>query len=106
MKKIFKSIVLIISLVLLVNANELEKQWEVSGFSMPESIVASPNSKFIYISNVNAKESGYISRLTKDGKVDSYKWIEGLNNPAGLALFEEKLYVGDSTQVHIIDVKK
>ena len=60
----------------------------------------------MYVSNVNKNEKGYISRITKDGKVDDYKWITGLNNPAGLALYQDKLYVGDGTELHIIDVKK
>ena len=84
----------------------LTKNWELTGFSMPESIVASPTENWLYVSNVNKNEKGYISRITKDGKVDNYNWVTGLNNPAGLALYQDKLYVGDGTELHIIDVKK
>lgn len=73
---------------------------------MPESIVASPAEDWLYVSNVNQNENGYISRITKTGKVDNYKWVTGLNNPAGLALYQDKLYVGDGTELHIIDVNK
>ncbi|WP_051224231.1 carboxymuconolactone decarboxylase family protein [Flavobacterium tegetincola] len=86
--------------------DKLTKNWELNGFSMPESIVASPTENWLYVSNVNKNEKGYISRITKDGKVDNYKWVTGLNNPAGLALYQDKLYVGDGTELHIIDVKK
>lgn len=86
--------------------DKLTKNWELTGFSMPESIIASPTENWLYVSNVNKNEKGYISRITKDGKVDNYKWVTGLNNPAGLALYQDKLYVGDGTELHIIDVKK
>lgn len=88
------------------SSNELIKNWELEGFSMPESIVASPTEDWLYVSNVNQNEKGYISRITKAGKVDNYKWVTGLNNPAGLALYQDKLYVGDGTELHIIDLKK
>ncbi|MFC6268152.1 carboxymuconolactone decarboxylase family protein [Frigoriflavimonas asaccharolytica] len=86
--------------------DKLTKNWELTGFSMPESIVASATENWLYVSNVNKNEKGYISRITKDGKVDNYNWVTGLNNPAGLALYQDKLYVGDGTELHIIDVKK
>ncbi|MGR7814361.1 carboxymuconolactone decarboxylase family protein [Lacinutrix undariae] len=88
------------------STDQLVKNWELEGFAMPESIVASPTEDWLYVSNVNQNEKGYISRITKAGKVDNYKWITGLNNPAGLALYQDKLYVGDGTELHIIDVKK
>jgi len=88
------------------STDQLIKNWELDGFVMPESIVASPTEDWLYVSNVNQNDKGYISRITKDGKVDNYKWITGLNNPAGLALYQDKLYVGDGKELHIIDVKK
>ena len=83
-------------------ANELTKIWEIQGFLMPKSIVAS--SDYIYVSNVNADKKGFISRLTKEGKVDTLHWITGLDNPAGLALLGNSLYVGDGSRVHVIDI--
>ena len=32
--------------------------------------------------------------------------IEGLNQPCGLAIYGNKLYVGDQNKVHIIDIEK
>ena len=85
----------------------ISKKWELSGFKFPESVVADPNSEWIYVSNIVDRETpGYISRISKDGKLDNYKWIEGLNQPCGLEIFDNKLYVGDQDKVHIIDIKK
>lgn len=106
MRTIFNILVVSFCLISSSQATQLEKLWETNGFSMPESMATSENSNWIYVSNVNAKEKGFISRLSKDGKIDNLKWITGLNNPAGLALYGDKLYVGDSSEVHIIDVKK
>ncbi len=82
----------------------LKQLWEVDGFSMPESVLATPNSDYIYVSNVNGSNPGFISRLTKDGKVDNMKWVDGLDSPTGLALYENLLYTGSNTRVDIIDV--
>lgn len=84
---------------------QLVKNWELNGFSMPESIVVSPTENWLYVSNVNQNSKGYISRISKDGKVENYKWVTGLNSPAGLALYQDKLYVGDGKELHIINVK-
>jgi len=87
--------------------NILNKNWETTGFAMPESVVADPNSNWVYVSNiVNNKTSGYISRVSKSGKVDNYKWLEGLNQPCGLAIYGNLLYAGDQDKLHIIDIEK
>lgn len=85
----------------------ISKIWEMDGFEMPESVVADPNSDWIYVSNiVNQDTPGYISRVSKSGKVDNYKWLEGINQPCGLGIYNNILYVGDQDKVHIIDIKK
>ncbi|MFD1552664.1 hypothetical protein DNU06_09140 [Putridiphycobacter roseus] len=84
-----------------------EKQWELEGLSMPESIFASPNHDWLYVSNVNPKgNGGYISKVSKDGKVVDEKWIDGLTGPTGSDMYEGKLYVADQKHVRIIDIEK
>ena len=85
----------------------VEKQWENEGLSMPESIFASPNHDWLYVSNVNPKgNGGYISKVSKEGKVVEEKWIEGLSGPCGSDMYNGKLYVADQKHVRIIDVEK
>ncbi len=93
---------------LVSNTSEaITKKWEAKGFQFPESIVADPTSDWIYVSNIVSREApGYISRISKNGKVVDYNWIGGLNQPCGLAIFDDKLYVGDQDKVHIIDIEK
>lgn len=85
----------------------VEKQWEIDGFSMPESIFASSNHEWLYVSNVNQKgNGGYISKVSKDGKVIEDKWIDNLSGPCGSDMYQGNLYVADQKFVRIIDVEK
>ena len=101
---------LVVALVLLFQIvlaqGQIEKKWETSGFVMPESVVADANSDWLYVSNiVNRTTPGYISRISKSGEMDQEKWLEGLDQPCGMDIYDGKLYVGDQTKVHIIDIE-
>ena len=82
----------------------LSKKWEVAGFKMPESVYASANHQWLYVSNVNGPKAGFISRVSKDGVIDELQWATGLQNPTGSDIYQNKLYVADSTQLHAIDL--
>lgn len=85
----------------------LKPIWELDGFKEPECVFTFPGHKWIYVSNSNGpKPPGYISRISKDGKVDNYKWIEGLKRPTGMDEYNGYLYVVDLDEVHKIDIKK
>ncbi|QED36907.1 hypothetical protein FK178_03905 [Antarcticibacterium arcticum] len=78
---------------------------KVEGFSHPESVVFDPVHNTLLVSNIGEKEpgDGFISRLGLDGQIISTKWVEGLNDPKGLLLLGNKLYVTDNTDLVIID---
>lgn len=80
-----------------------EKQWETDGFSMPESVYASANHDWLYVSNVNGQNSGFISRVSKNGEIDNLQWATGLNSPTGMDMYNEKLYVADGTVLRVIN---
>ncbi|WP_422092059.1 antibiotic biosynthesis monooxygenase [Tenacibaculum ovolyticum] len=83
----------------------LEKLWEVEDVIMPESILAIPNHDFIYVSVINTyQKEGYISRYTKDGKLDTKEWVKGISVPTGMSFLDGKIYVVDQSQVHVIDM--
>ncbi|MFT3738149.1 MAG: hypothetical protein QM786_05285 [Breznakibacter sp.] len=89
---------------------DLIRKWETdSVFLKPESALYDPASKFVYISNINGEylakdNNGFISRITTDGKVDSLKWAVGMDNPQGMGLWNNKLYVADIDRVAIFDL--
>jgi hypothetical protein len=61
------------------NGLSIEKKWEASGFSQPESVLSIPMHPWLYVSNVNGEDAGgYISRMALDGTVDDFKWVDGI----------------------------
>jgi sugar lactone lactonase YvrE len=71
----------------------------------PESVVFDRERNVLYVSNINQsnRESkdgdGFISRLRPDGEVDQLYWVSGLNDPKGLALHNNILYVADIEEI-------
>ena len=85
--------------------------FEISeGILHPESIVYSPIHSAFFVSNVasgnplETKPVGYLSKISKDGKVINAKWVTGLHAPKGLAIVGDDLYVTDVTRVHKISI--
>lgn len=85
-------------------AASLSPQWELSGFSGPESVYVSPEHQWVYVTNINGERNGFISKLSKDGQLNQLKWVDGLGMPTGMGMFQNNLYVADGKKVHIIDV--
>ncbi|MFD2542672.1 hypothetical protein ACFSSB_10125 [Lacinutrix gracilariae] len=79
-------------------------KWELDGFKMPESVYASPNHKWLYVSNTNGAAPGFISRVSKDGVIDNLNWTTGLTSPTGSDVYKNTLYVADQKQVHLINL--
>lgn len=93
-----------------VNAAEQQPLWQLDGLNQPESVLAGPNGKVLYISNINGQpaeknKKGYISRATADGKIIDKHWIDGLDAPKGMAISQGNLYVADMQTVHVISLK-
>ncbi len=83
-----------------------EKVTTITGLSTPESVLWSAKEDVWFISNINgsplAKDgNGFISRVSRDGVVDSLHFIESgkngvtLNGPKGLAQVGDTLWVAD-----------
>jgi hypothetical protein len=80
--------------------------WSLDGFMNPESVYA--NGSGYYVSNLNGGPldkdgNGFISKVTADGKMETLKWIEGLNAPKGMVMSGTKLYVSDIDNLIEID---
>lgn len=82
------------------------ESWSTDGFSMPESVVSIPGHPFIYVSNVNGDDAeGFVSRVSKNGTIDSLKWVDGIQTPTGMVAYQGDLFVVDQTQVHRINIE-
>jgi sugar lactone lactonase YvrE len=106
---VFAFLCLLLVFCVQVNAQTLEKLWEVAGLEGPESIVFDSKQKVYYVSNiagspVDKDGNGYISKLDEKGSILTQKWITGMNAPKGLGIHNGKLYVADIDNVLIIDI--
>lgn len=92
-------------------ADELLPLWEIDGFDQPESVVANPMEKAIYVSNINGQPTelngkGYISKVSMDGNVLKKHWLNHLDAPKGMAIFGDNLYIADMQQVHQVSISE
>lgn len=89
------------------NLPNLEQAWVTTGFSAPEGVTT--DGDVLYISNVagegDAKDGeGWISRVSMQGEVLEEKWVDGLNAPKGMAIYQGKLFASDFDAYHVIDI--
>jgi len=88
-------------------AATLEPLWTTKGLSNPESIIEIDGA--LYVSNVagegDAKDGkGFISKLGRDGSIETLSWVDGLDAPKGLAAEAGRLFVSDVTSLVEIDL--
>ena len=96
------------------NAKVVQKWATADTFSTPESVCYDKKADVLYVSNTSNKPNveiqalgnGFISKLSKDGKVINLKWVTGINSPKGLGILGRKLYAADVTCVREIDIDK
>jgi hypothetical protein len=82
------------------------KAWKAEGgFRTPESVVFDEANRVFYVSNYDAYDpSGgqgkqAISRVSAGGDILDIEWAVGLNNPTGMALYEDRLFVAERSGV-------
>lgn len=79
---------------------------QVSGLESPHSFLADPATNSYFISNINGESeardnNGFITKLSDDGRITAFKFIEGghgdvtLHAPKGMAVVDQVLYVTD-----------
>jgi len=78
----------------------VQRIWSTeSSLKIPESVVYDPIRDIVYVSNYdgynpsNNQGKQFLSKLSPDGKIQKLKWGEGLNNPTGMAIHQDRLYV-------------
>ena len=79
---------------------------KLTGFSHPESVIYDEASEYFYVSNMadDTEGDGFISRVSRKWKEQEHRWITGLNDPKGLVVKGDKLYVTDVT--HLLEIDK
>ena len=80
---------------------KLVKAWETdTTLRTPESVLYDPRTDVLYVTNIDGKSdaldgSGFISKVSLDGKIENLRWTSGLNAPKGMGLYKNRLYVTD-----------
>jgi DNA-binding beta-propeller fold protein YncE len=93
-------------------SHRLAKKWETEAqLRIPESVYFDAERKVLYVSNIDGEPwgddgKGSIAKVGLDGKIIAVDWISGLNAPKGTAMRDSRLYVGDLTNVVVIDIDK
>ncbi len=71
-----------------------------------------PKRALLYVTNFNQLNLGnplayqFISKLSPDGEIIDLKWIDNLDNPLGITLHNDRIYVAERGGVAIIDPRK
>lgn len=80
---------------------------KLQGLSHPESIVYDKEMEVFYVSNMAGKEDndGFISKISKAGEIQDTLWVKNLNDPKGLLVQEDRVFVTDVTSLVEIDRK-
>lgn len=87
-------------------------KWQTdSVLQVPESVIYDAERNQIYVSNINGKPTdkdgnGFISVLNVNGDITNLKWIENLDAPKGMGIYNTKLYVTNITELVEIDIDK
>jgi dipeptidyl aminopeptidase/acylaminoacyl peptidase len=76
-----------------------------------ESVFFDENRNQLYVSCMNgsgeeSEGDGYIALLAPDGAIKSLHWVTGLNDPKGMGVFRDTLYVADINELVVIDVER
>ena len=93
-------------------SQNLTKVWSTGdGLKTPESAFFDQSTNCIYVSNIDGNPTekdgnGFISILNADGKMQTLKWITGLNAPKGQAIHKDNYYVADIDELIVVSIKE
>ena len=85
----------------------LTPEIKLTGFSHPESVIYDAGTEYFYVSNMADKTEGdgFISRISRKWKEQEHHWVKGLNDPKGLVIKVDRLYVTDVNVLVEIDLE-
>lgn len=93
--------------------NGMTKLWETEKvFSISESVLWDPKREVLYVTNFDQLNMGnptvyqYISKISLKGEILKLRWADSLNNPLGMTIYDDRIYVAERNQVAVIDLDK
>jgi len=95
--------------------DRMTKAWETEAvFLTPESVVYDPAQKSLFVSSFDNQfkkdvgpedYTGFISKLKITGEIEALKWAAPLHGPCGLAIYKNKMYTVERSNLTEIDLK-
>jgi len=89
----------------------ITKTWETEAvFTVPESVVYDPKREVLYVTNFDQAARNttgpeqYISKLSPEGEILEMKYIDSLDNPLGMQIYNDKLFVAEKGGFAIINL--
>lgn len=93
--------------------HKLEQLWLTPDLPTPESVlyVTAKKAPYLFVSLIDGQGDavdgkGGIAKLATDGSLIDKDWLTGLNAPKGMAIYKNRLYVADITELVVINIKK
>jgi hypothetical protein len=93
--------------------HKLQQVWQTADLPTPESVlvVNEEKSTYLFVSLIDgqgdaADGKGGVAKLTVDGAIIDKDWITGLNAPKGMAIYKNRLYVADLTELVVVDIEE
>ncbi len=87
-----------------INSLEFTQEFAISGFNLPESVASKASSHWVYVSNVNTSDdTGFISRVKKNGDEVEMNWLTGLTQPTGMIMKDRNIYIASQEKIYIVD---
>jgi len=91
----------------------IKKLWESEKvFTTSESVLYDPKREVIYVTNFdqfnmrNPRAYQFISKVSLTGEIEELKWVDSLNNPLGMTIHNDKLFVTERNAIAEIDLDK
>lgn len=110
--KTILSVLLTITLLKCAYSQSLKKIWaSPSQLETPESVLYDPDIELAFVSNLGKvldykTGDGFISLISLSGEIENLKWFTGMNDPKGMAIFKNHLYVADIDEILIINIER
>ncbi len=79
-------------------------------FSVPESVLYDPKREVLYVTNFDqftrttSGREQYISKLTTEGEILELQYIDSLDNPLGMCIHDDHLYIAEKGGFAIADL--
>lgn len=93
--------------------HKLEQVWLTPDLPTPESVlyVSDDDEPYLFVALIDGQGDavdgkGGIAKLSTEGEVIDKAWLTGLNAPKGMAIYQNRLYVADITELVVVDIKK